>query len=157
MGKLTFASFVLGQWTALPTLTPADLTGRIVLIVGGGSGLGLEAAKHIAHMKPKKLLLTTRSVKNGEDVVSGSSNTFTFCFLPVTYCTEIRSETGLKAIVSHTVDLSVLTSVQALAELLERTEDQIDVLVYNAGVAMAHDVRTTDGWETKYISILLLW
>ena len=71
MGKLGHAHFVIDQWTTVPKLETVDLKGQTVLVVGANVGLGLESAKHFARMSPKKLIITCRSTKKGEDTVKG--------------------------------------------------------------------------------------
>ncbi|KAN0130093.1 hypothetical protein V8E53_012038, partial [Lactarius tabidus] len=58
------------------------------------------------------------------------------------------------------VDLSKFTSVSAFADAFIRDGSQIDILVYNAGVAFPHYVSTGDGWEemiqVNHLSAMLL-
>ena len=45
------------------------------------------------------------------------------------------------------VDLSQFASVSAFADAFARDGSQIDILVYNAAVAMLKHSATGDGWE----------
>lgn len=46
--------------------TPALLTGRTVIVTGANTGLGLEAAIHLARLEPAQLILAVRTVAKGE-------------------------------------------------------------------------------------------
>jgi retinol dehydrogenase-12 len=77
--------FYAHQWSAVPPLQTVDLTGQTVLVVGANVGLGLEAAKHFARMKPGKLALACRSVNKGEDAAKGVLILTIFFFTSGTY------------------------------------------------------------------------
>ena len=55
--------------------------------------------------------------------------------------------TGFKNTELALVDLSKFASISAFADAFIRDGSQIDILVYNAGVAFHHYVSTGDGWE----------
>jgi retinol dehydrogenase 12 len=55
----------------MPPVVTADLTGKTVVVTGANIGLGFEAAKHLARMGPKKLIIAVRSQEKGEDTVKG--------------------------------------------------------------------------------------
>jgi len=59
MGKLNFFTFLREQWTELPIST-ADVSNQTLIVVGANVGLGNEAAVHLAQLKPKTLLITSR-------------------------------------------------------------------------------------------------
>ncbi|OJA17080.1 hypothetical protein AZE42_09121 [Rhizopogon vesiculosus] len=59
MGKFNFFEFIREQWTELPVPT-ANVSGKSLVVVGANVGLGNEAAVHLAQLKPKSLLITTR-------------------------------------------------------------------------------------------------
>lgn len=54
----------------VPPVATADLTGQTVVVVGANTGLGFEAAKHFARMKPGKLVLACRNEEKGNAAVS---------------------------------------------------------------------------------------
>jgi len=51
-----------------------DLTGKTVLVVGANGGIGFEASKHFAKMKPGRLILACRSAERGAQAVKGVSD-----------------------------------------------------------------------------------
>jgi FlaA1/EpsC-like NDP-sugar epimerase len=55
----------------MPPVVAADLAGKTVVVTGANIGLGLEAAKHLARMNPKKLVIAVRSKEKGEETVRG--------------------------------------------------------------------------------------
>jgi NAD(P)-dependent dehydrogenase (short-subunit alcohol dehydrogenase family) len=77
--------------------------------------------------------------------VSGHNDRAGFsCFLNL--CQAIQA-TGFKNAELALVDLSRFASVSAFADTFIRDEAQIDILVYNAGVALHHYAATGDGCE----------
>jgi len=48
-----------------------QLVGKTVLITGASAGLGFEASKHIARMKPGKLILGCRDMTKAEEAAKG--------------------------------------------------------------------------------------
>jgi len=117
-------------WPNNPVLT-ANLTGKTVMVVGANTGLGLEAAKHFARMKPARLIVTARDAKK--------------CSLTATAITE---ETGFTAVDAWSLELSQFSSVVDFATRFETDGGRLDIVVINAAVAMTSFAHTSDGWET---------
>ncbi|KAJ7188859.1 short-chain dehydrogenase [Mycena filopes] len=139
MVYMTYTRFLREQWGHL-SLTTGDLSRRSVLITGAGSGLGLEAATHIAAMRPQSLLLTHRNSSDSppSSILSLSKD------IPGIACTRL--------------DLTSFASVKELA--LDARVGLIDTLVANAAMATRKFVKTEDGWEfalqVNYLSNALL-
>ena len=70
--KKSIFDFIVDQWTTVPPVENADLTGKTVMVVGANAGIGFEAAKHFARMNPAKLVLACRSESKGKAALSGS-------------------------------------------------------------------------------------
>jgi NAD(P)-dependent dehydrogenase (short-subunit alcohol dehydrogenase family) len=106
--------------------------GKTVVITGGNSGIGKEAAVALAEMGAR-VAITARNAQKGEaarkEIVHRSGNT------------------DLEVV---PLDLASLASVRATAaEMLERFE-HIDVLVNNAGGTLGDRRVTEDGFEMTF-------
>lgn len=55
-----------------PPVVKVDLTGMVVVVVGANTGLGFEAAKHLAGMNPARLILACRNPSKGQEALSSA-------------------------------------------------------------------------------------
>jgi NAD(P)-dependent dehydrogenase (short-subunit alcohol dehydrogenase family) len=112
---------------AAPRWTPADLpdqSGRHIVITGGNSGIGFEAARMLADAGAR-VTLAVRNVSKGVQAAA-----------------EIGGSVAVREL-----DLSRLDSVRAFAAA---TSEPVDVLVNNAGVMVPPFARTADGFEIQF-------
>ncbi|KAF2094813.1 NAD(P)-binding protein [Rhizodiscina lignyota] len=114
-----------------PTLTEANLPsqkGRVFIVTGGYSGIGLELAR-ILYNAGGKVYIAGRSVSSGQDALRTikSSN-------------DTASAGELEFL--H-IDLSDLQAVNAAAEEFRAKESKLDVLFNNAAVSMPPPGNTT--------------
>ncbi|KAH7922271.1 NAD(P)-binding protein [Leucogyrophana mollusca] len=146
--KKTFVGIICDQWSTIPPVVTADLTGQTVIVVGANIGIGLEASKHFARMNPGKLIMGCRSEAKGKAALA-----------------EVENETGYKHAELWLIDLANFASVKSFAERFGREEGRLDILVMNAGILMLEYEGTVDGWEstiqvnhlsTALLSLLLL-
>ena len=79
MGKFSFGTLVLLQWAKLDPALHVDLAGKTVIVVGANTGIGFEAAKHFAQMKPARLILGCRSEERGRKALEGTSSGISLC------------------------------------------------------------------------------
>ncbi|TCD63927.1 hypothetical protein EIP91_004774 [Steccherinum ochraceum] len=131
------------DYTPLPVVQ-VDLTGRTVLVVGSNTGLGYEAAKHLARMNPKRLIGTCRTDEKCRATEES-----------------IKKETDFNAVECWPLELSSFSSVKAFVDRFERDgEGRLDIVLLNAGVAIFDYTVTEDGHETQvqinYLSSALL-
>jgi NAD(P)-dependent dehydrogenase (short-subunit alcohol dehydrogenase family) len=118
-----------GRWTADEV---GDQTGRTVVITGGNTGIGFEAAA-VLLARGAAVVLACRdqnrvvaAVARLADAVPGAA-------------------------VSHVLlDLSSLASVRQGAETILSRHPRIDLLINNAGVMMTPQGRTKDGHELQF-------
>ncbi|KAG6808152.1 hypothetical protein H0H93_000509 [Arthromyces matolae] len=101
------------------------------MVIGANTGIGFEATKHFARMKPARLILACRSKEKGEAAIQ-----------------RIQKETGYRAAELWIVDLSVFSSVIAFADAVEKDGGRLDIVVANAGIASLAYSVTTDGYES---------
>ncbi|KAG2139821.1 uncharacterized protein EDB93DRAFT_1090014 [Suillus bovinus] len=146
--KRSYVDFVIDQWSVVPPVETADLSGKTVLVVGANVGIGLEASKHFARMQPARLIIACRSEAKGKVALA-----------------EIERETGYNRCELWIVDLANFASVTAFADKFEKEGGDLHILVMNAGIAHFDYQTTTDGWEsilqvnhlaTSLLSLLLI-
>jgi len=117
------------KWTAsnIP-----DLVGRIAVITGANSGLGLETARELAR-KGASVTLAIRSLDRGQEAID-----------------DIKSDVPDADLSLQQLDLASLQSIgQASADLGEKLP-RIDLLINNAGVMYTPKQQTADGFEMQF-------
>ena len=115
--------------TAMEVLDGVDLTGRVAVVTGGSSGLGVETARALA-AAGAEVVLAVRSPANGTAVAD-----------------EISRTTGNTAVSVQPLDLMDLGSVDAF---VDGWRGPLDILVDNAGVMACPLGRTAQGWEAQF-------
>lgn len=94
----------------------ADQSGKTILITGGNSGIGLEAAR-VLSMKNAEVILTARSEKNGVAAVAF-----------------IKDKNPDAKVSWMILDLADLDSVRAFSVAFHEKYTRLDILINNAGV-----------------------
>ena len=105
------------------------LSGRVIIVTGGNSGLGYESVKAFASAGAE-LILTARTMEKG---VSARESI-------------LRDVPGADISIMI-LDLSDLGSVEAFAESFRAKYDRLDVLLNNAGIMITPYFLTKDGFE----------
>ena len=108
--------------------------GRVVVLTGGTSGLGLAAAEQLARCGAT-VVLVARDQQRGERV-----------------CRELADRTGNGSLSTVVADLGDIRAVHAAATELRRRFDTIDVLLHNAGALTSERHETVDGLEATVAS-----
>jgi NAD(P)-dependent dehydrogenase (short-subunit alcohol dehydrogenase family) len=114
-----------GRWTAADI---PDQRGRVAVVTGANSGLGLATARELARAGAR-VVLATRSTQKGEDAASRIVSTVPGAELDPTV-----------------VDLADLDSVRAFAA---SAPARVDLLINNAGVMAAPRRVTKQGFESQ--------
>jgi NAD(P)-dependent dehydrogenase (short-subunit alcohol dehydrogenase family) len=105
---------------------------QTMLVTGSTDGLGKALARQLAQ-RGAKVLVHGRSPERIEAAVA-----------------EIAQETGSDRLVPYHADLSSLAAVRRLAEEVAAGRGRLDVLVNNAGVALAERAESEDGHELTF-------
>jgi NAD(P)-dependent dehydrogenase (short-subunit alcohol dehydrogenase family) len=125
------------------TPIPHSLDGKLMIVTGGTTGLGLETCKRLA-MGGARVVLTSRTEAKGQSAIDAIQ--------------EYIQDRGVqnKNIFSVMLDLDDLSSVKTFSERLSKAvgkEQKVDVLVNNAGVmAIPERELTKDGFERTFQS-----
>jgi NAD(P)-dependent dehydrogenase (short-subunit alcohol dehydrogenase family) len=109
-----------------------DMSGKVVVITGGNSGIGRAAAADLVSMGAT-VLITSRDADRGAGAVA-----------------EIRSTTSHGTVELVSLDLASFASIRACASQVLERFDRLDVLVNNAGGIISDRRLTGDGFEMTF-------
>jgi NAD(P)-dependent dehydrogenase (short-subunit alcohol dehydrogenase family) len=109
-----------------------DQTGRLAVVTGANSGLGLEISRVLA-ASGAEVVLACRSEQRGEAAAG-----------------HLRSVVPGARVGVRRLDLADLASVDAFAAGLAADVDRLDLLVNNAGLMAVDEARTADGFEMQF-------
>ena len=117
-----------GRWTAgqMP-----DLTGKVVVVTGANSGIGLEAARQFS-MSGADTILACRSEKRGSRALL-----------------ELTSDHPGGRVCLMELDLGSLPSIERFAREFGACHPRLHVLVNNAGIMAVPYSLTADGFESQ--------
>lgn len=119
----------MAGWTE--ALVP-DQTGRVVLVTGANSGIGLEAARMLAQ-RGATVVLACRTRSKAEAAR-----------------TSILGDAPAAEVSLVDLDLSSLASTGGAAAAFGERFDRLDLLLNNAGVMATPYQRTVDGFELQF-------
>jgi NAD(P)-dependent dehydrogenase (short-subunit alcohol dehydrogenase family) len=114
-----------GKWTAADI---PDQRGRVAVVTGANSGIGLVAARELARAGAR-VVLAVRDTRKGEAAAA-----------------EIRGAAAGAEVEVRALDLAALDSVRAFAEGFD---GPLDLLLNNAGVMAPPRRETADGFELQ--------
>ena len=121
------ADQALANWT--PDRLP-DLKGRVFVITGGNSGIGLEAAIMLARAGGS----VTLACRNPEKAAVAAKRVER----------EVGAEPGVVIL-----DLASMASIRRAAEEVRERHPKIDGLINNAGIMQTPQLKTEDGFELQ--------
>jgi NAD(P)-dependent dehydrogenase (short-subunit alcohol dehydrogenase family) len=118
------------KWTAADV---PDQTGRVAIVTGANSGLGLDTATVLAG-KGAHVVLAVRNLDKGNQAAD-----------------RIRAKNANAVVSLQELDLTSLDSVRKAADQLRADYPRIDLLINNAGVMYVPTRETTkDGFEMQF-------
>lgn len=118
--------------TALDVIKGRDLSGRVVLVTGAASGIGVETARAFASAGAD-LTLAVRDTAKGEVVAA-----------------DLRKATGNDRIAVGALDLGDQASVRRFAADFAASHAALHILVNNAGIMATPEMRTKEGYELQF-------
>ena len=113
--------------TGKEVLADINLTGKVAIVTGGYSGIGLETTRALAE-KGVKVIVPVRSKQKAVENLAEMEGSV-----------EVAS-----------MDLSNLKSVQAFANKILGEIDQVDFLINNAGIMACPETRIGSNWEAQF-------
>jgi NAD(P)-dependent dehydrogenase (short-subunit alcohol dehydrogenase family) len=114
--------------TAAEVVAGIDLTGRLAVVTGGYSGLGLETVRALRHAGAAVVVPARRPNE----------------------AAAVLSKAGLDSVEVDELDLADLDSVHAFADRFLESGRSIDILIDNAAIMAAPLARVGDGWESQF-------
>lgn len=112
-------AFLYSQLFVTPKYPTQSFSGKVVIVTGSNTGLGLEAARHFVRLNAEQVILAVRNVAAGEAAKN-----------------DIEKSTGKKNVCDvWQLDLASYASVQAFAKRAISELPKIDVLLQNAGIS----------------------
>lgn len=110
-----------------------DLSGKVVLVTGGNSGLGKESILQLAKHKPRQIIMGARSRSKADAAIA-----------------EIMSEVPKANITFLELDLSSFDSIKKAASTVVQEQDRLDILINNAGLMGVDPSLTKEGYEMQF-------
>ncbi|KAB1139530.1 SDR family NAD(P)-dependent oxidoreductase [Streptomyces luteolifulvus] len=112
--------------TAVDVLAGIDLTGRLAIVTGGYSGIGLEATRALAGAGARVVVPARRPGTAREAVAD------------------------LDGVEVDELDLGDLESVRGFAERFLASGRTVDFVINNAGIMACPETRVGPGWEAQF-------
>jgi NAD(P)-dependent dehydrogenase (short-subunit alcohol dehydrogenase family) len=113
-------------------VSPPDLSGRTIVVTGGNSGIGKEAAVELAAMGARVVVAARNRVK-GEAARA-----------------EIQGRSESDHVELADLDLASSASIRAFADGFLANHDRLDALLNNAGLTLRKRRETADGFEMTF-------
>ncbi|XP_062898422.1 retinol dehydrogenase 12-like isoform X1 [Mobula hypostoma] len=110
----------------------ARLDGKTVIITGANTGIGKETTKDLAK-RGAHIIMACRDTEKGDAATK-----------------EIIEETGNSNIVVKKLNLADTKSIREFAEQINNEQQQVNILINNAGVMMCPYLKTEDGFELQF-------
>uniref|UniRef100_A0A9R1SJR2 Zgc:112332 n=2 Tax=Cyprinus carpio TaxID=7962 RepID=A0A9R1SJR2_CYPCA len=116
-----------GQWSS-----SVRLDDKTVIITGANTGIGKETVRDLAK-RGARVIMACRDLEKAEEARK-----------------ELMEDSGNQNIVANKLDLSDTKSIRAFAELINKEEKQVNILINNAGIMMCPYSKTANGFEMQF-------
>ena len=116
------------RWT---TQQIPDLTGKVVVVTGANSGIGLETSRELAR-GGAHTILACRSTERGQRAMG-----------------DLQAEMPDAPVELMKLDLGSLSSIRDFALEVTDSHNRLDVLINNAGIMAVPYSQTEDGFESQ--------
>ncbi|XP_048030705.1 retinol dehydrogenase 12 [Megalobrama amblycephala] len=120
-------NFFCRQWSS-----SVRLDDKTVIITGANTGIGKETARDLSR-RGARVIMACRDLEKAEAARE-----------------ELMQDSGNQNIVVKKLDLSDTKSIRAFAELINKEEKQVNILINNAGIMMCPYSKTADGFEMQF-------
>ena len=107
-------------------LAGKDLSGKVAIVTGGYSGIGLETTRALINAGAK-VLVPVRSPDKAKAALS-----------------------DIDGVSVGAMDLGDINSIKAYAEAVQASESKIDILINNAGIMACPEARVGNNWESQF-------
>lgn len=108
-------------------LAGKDLTGKVAIVTGGYSGIGLETTRALAAHGARVYVPVRTPAKAAETLA------------------DIEGD-----VIAEAMDLADLASVRTYGQAVAAREEQIDLLINNAGIMACPETRIGNNWESQF-------
>ncbi|KAK7409384.1 hypothetical protein QQX98_008446 [Neonectria punicea] len=112
--------------------TPS-LSGKVILVTGGNSGLGKESILQLAKHAPANIFMGARSETKANEAIN-----------------EIKETVPDANIQFLPLDLSSFASIRDAANIVSATSKRLDILMNNAGIMAVPADVTKEGYEIQF-------
>lgn len=103
-----------------------DLSGKVAIVTGGYSGIGLETTRALVN-SGAKVYVPVRSPEKAKDTLN-----------------------DIEGVIVGAMDLSDLNTVKDYASSILASESKIDLLINNAGIMACPETRVGNNWEAQF-------
>ncbi|KAK5128698.1 hypothetical protein LTR85_000031 [Meristemomyces frigidus] len=110
-----------------------SLSGKVILVTGGNTGLGKETVLQLAKHSPKEIFLAARTPSKAEAAIE-----------------EIKKAVPNSNISFLQLDLTSFAAVKKAAEDFKARSDRLDILINNAGIMAVPWSMTEEGYEIQF-------
>ncbi|KAM0433664.1 hypothetical protein ACHAQK_009098 [Fusarium lateritium] len=118
------------------SFTPANnissLSGKVILVTGGNSGLGKQSIIDLARHNPSQIWLAARSLERALEAIA-----------------DIKEQVPTASIHPLQLDLTSLDSVKLAARTFLKSAARLDILMLNAGIMATPPGITKEGYEIQ--------